>query len=305
MRKINSFFLQNEKHLLGAFLSLYMRHYSFFVLLFCWSSLSLAQDMESEEPLSVDELLDELFVVDTLAVLQAYDDLKGGFLYASISFDEQAYFSGRDFDVDQFGLAPSLTYLSSGGTYLFAGGSYYSELDPVWDVFALGAGQFWSLGTKKQWSVSASYTRSFLGEDSEGLNTHRLSSSVSYKLDPLQLNVAGGYLFGADPSHYVSTSITYETTLAQIGAYELTFEPNLYLLFSQQNIIEQVSFFQFTESTVFDRINSQLELPFTLDNNTLDITLSYTRNFPNNLFEDEDLSTSGYVSISLGWLIPL
>ena len=108
-----------------------------------------------------------------------------------------------------------------------------------------------------------------------------------------------------DPSYYLTSSIIYETTLAQIGAFELTFEPNLYLLFSQQNIIEQVSFFQITESTVFDRVNSQLELPLTLDNNTLDITLSYTRNFPNNLFEDEDLSSSGYVSISLGWLIPL
>jgi hypothetical protein len=198
-----------------------------------------------------------------------------------------------------------LTYLSSGGTYLFAGGSYYSELDPAWDLFALGAGQFWSLGTEKQWSVSASYIHSFLGEDSEGLNTHRLSSSVSYKLDPLQFNVAGGYLFGADPSYYLTTSITYETTLAQIGAFELTFEPNLYLLFSQQNIIEQVSFFRFTESTLFDRVNSQFELPFTIDNNALDITLSYNLNFPNNLFEDEDLSSSGYVSISLGWLIPL
>lgn len=281
-----------------------MRHFSFF-LLACWSSLSLAQNLESEEPSDIDQLLDELFVVDTLAVLQAYDDLKGGFLYASISYDDQAYFSGRDFDIDQFGLAPSLTYLTSGGTYLFAGGTYYSELDPAWDLFALGAGQFWSLGTKKQWSVSASYTHSFLGEDSEGLNTHRLSSSVSYKLDPLQLNVAGGYLFGDEPSYYLSTSINYETTIAQIGAFELTFEPNLYLLFSQQNIVEQVSFFRFTESTVFDRVNSQLELPLTLDNNTLDITLSYTRNFPNNLFEDEDLSSSGYVSISLGWLIPL
>ena len=282
-----------------------MRLFSFFILLVCWSSLSLAQNPESEEPSDIDELLDELFVVDTLAVLQAYDELKGGFLYASISFDEQAYFSGRDFDIDQFGLAPSLTYLSSGGTYLFAGGAYYSELDPEWDLFALGAGQFWSLGTKKQWSVSASYTHSFLGEDSEELNTHRLSSSVSYKLDPLQLHVAGGYLFGAESSYYLSTSVSYDATLAKIGTFELTFEPSLYLLFSQQNIIEQVSIFRFTESSVFDRVNSQLELPLTLDNNTLDITLSYTLNFPNNIFEDEDLSTSGYVSISLGWLIPL
>ena len=287
------------------FLSLPMRQFSFFVLLVCWSSLSLAQTPESKESSDFDELLDELFVVDTLAVLQAYDDLKGGFLYASISYDEQAYFSGRDFDIDQFGLAPSLTYLSSGGTYLFAGGAYYSELDPEWDLFALGAGQFWSLGTKKQWSVSASYTRSFLGEDSEELNTHRLSSSVSYKLDPLQLHVAGGYLFGAEPSYYLSTSVSYDTTLAQIGTFELTFEPNLYLLFSQQNIIEQVSLFRFSESSVFDRVNSQFEIPLSIDNNTVDITLSYVLNFPNNIFEDEDLSSSGYFSISLGWLIPL
>lgn len=282
-----------------------MRHFSFFVILVCWSSLSLAQNSEPEEPLEIDELLDEFFVVDTLAILQAYSDLKAGFLYASVSYDEQAYFSGRDFNIDQFGLAPSLTYLSSGGTYLFAGGSFYSELDPAWDLFALGAGQFWSLGTKKKWSVSTSYTHSFLGEDSEELNTHRLSSSLSYKLKPLQLNVAGGYLFGADPSYYLSTSVNYEMNLAQIGTFELTFEPNLYMLFSQQNIIEQVSFFQFSESTIFDRINSQLLLPLALDNKTLDVTLSYTINFPNNLFEDEDLSSSGYVSISFGWLIPI
>ena len=287
------------------FLYLPMRHFSFFVLLVCWSSLSLAQTPESKESSNIDELLDELFVVDTLAVLQAYDELKGRFLYASISYDEQAYFSGRDFDIDQFGLAPSLTYLSSGGTYLFAGGAYYSELDPQWDLFALGAGQFWSLGTKKQWSVSASYTHSFLGDDSEELNTHRLSSSMSYKLDPLQLNVAGGYLFGAEPSYYLSTSVSYDATLAQIGTFELTFEPSLYLLFSQQNIIEQVSLFRFSESSVFDRVNSQFEIPLSIDNNTVDITLSYVLNFPNNIFEDEDLSSSGYFSISLGWLIPL
>ena len=77
-----------------------MRLFSFIILLVCWSSLSHAQNQESKELSGIDELLDELFVVDTLAVLQAYDDLKGGFLYASISFDEQAYFSGRDFDVD-------------------------------------------------------------------------------------------------------------------------------------------------------------------------------------------------------------
>jgi hypothetical protein len=128
---------------------------------------------------------------------------------------------------------------------------------------------------------------------------------MSYKLAPLQLNLVGGYLFGAEPSYYLSSSLNYEKTLAQIGGFKLTFEPNLYILFSQQKIVEQVSFFRFTESTLFDRVNSQLELPFAFDNDILDITLCYTYNFPNNLFEGEDLSSSGFVSISLGWLISL
>ena len=237
-----------------------MRHFSFFTLLVCWSTLCLAQTQESEKPSDINELLDELFVVDTLAVLQAYEDIKGGFLYASISFDEQAYFSGRDFDIDQFGLTPSLTYLSNGGTYLFAGGSYYSELDPAWDLLALGAGQFWSLGTKKQWSISANYTHSFLGEDSEGLNTHRLSSSVSYKISPLQFNVAG-VTFGDEPNYYFSVSMNYETTLA-VGPFELLLNP-ICISCLPAKYIEQVSFFRFTQSTAFDRVNSQLELPFT------------------------------------------
>ena len=77
------------------------------------------------------------------------------------------------------------------------------------------------------------------------------------------------------------------------------------MLFSQQSIVEQVSFFRSAESTVFDRINSQLELPLVFDNDSIDFAFSYTLNFPNNIFADEDLSSSGFFSLSLGWLIPL
>ncbi|MEC7659373.1 MAG: hypothetical protein VYB41_04770, partial [Bacteroidota bacterium] len=139
----------------------------------------------------------------------------------------------------------------------------------------------------------------------EELNKHRLSSSVSLKEQPFQLYIAGGLLFGADPSYYLSASASYDVTIAQINTIELTFEPSFYMLFSQQSIVEQVSFFRSAESTVFDRINSQLELPLVFDNDSIDFAFSYTLNFPNNIFADEDLSSSGFFSLSLGWLIPL
>lgn len=282
-----------------------MRYISIFYLLIFTSSLALAQTYSPNETNEIDTILDEFFVVDTLAVLQAYDDLKSGFLYASISYDDQAYFSGRDFNIDQYGITPSLTYLNSQSIYLFAGGSYYSALDPAWDMIVLGVGRFWSIGKQKKWSVSAGYTHSFIDDNGEELNKHRLSSTVSFKEQPFQLSIASGLLFGADPSYYLSASGSFDATIAQINNFELNFEPSFYMLFSQQSIVEQVSFFRFAESTVFDLINSQLELPLVFDNDNIDLTLSYTLNFPNNIFADENLSTSGFFSLSLGWLIPL
>ena len=287
------------------FLYLQMRYIPIFLLLIFTSHLALSQTSNAEETNEIDAILDEFFVVDTLAVLQAYDDLKSGFLYASISYDDQAYFSGRDFDVDQYGIAPSLTYLNSQSVYVFAGGSYYSALEPAWDMFVLGAGRFWSIGTQKKWTVSAGYTHAFINDNGEKLNKHRLSSIVSLKQQPFQLSLIGGLLFGADPSYYLYASASFDTTIAKIDNIELRFEPSFDMLFSQQSIVEQVSFFKFAESTVFDRINSQLELPLVFDNDNLDLTLSYTINFPNNIFTDEDLSSSGFFSLSLGWLIPL
>lgn len=282
-----------------------MRNISIVLLLIFTSYLALAQTSIADETNEIDAILNEFFVVDSLAVLQAYDDLKNGFLYASISYDDQAYFSGRDFDIDQYGITPSLTYLNSQSIYLFAGGSCYSALEPAWDMFVLGAGQFWWIGKQKKWIVSAGYTHSFIDENDEDLNKHRLSSSVSLKQQPFQISFAGGLLFGADPSYYFSASASFDTTIAQIDNVELRFEPSFYMLFSQQSIVEQVSFLRYAESTVFDRINSQLELPLVFDNDAIDLTLSYTLNFPNNIFLEENLSSSGFFTLSLGWLIPL
>ena len=69
-----------------------MRYIAVLLLLMFTSHLAVAQTSNSEETNEIDAILDAFFVVDTLAVLQAYDDLKSGYLYASISYDDQAFF---------------------------------------------------------------------------------------------------------------------------------------------------------------------------------------------------------------------
>ena len=79
-----------------------------------------------EEDAILDSLMDELFSTDSLMV----DFSKANFLYTSFSFDESVFFAGRDFDVNQFGFTPSISYMRGQNFFLSLSSAYFSELNP-------------------------------------------------------------------------------------------------------------------------------------------------------------------------------
>ena len=70
-------------------------------------------------------------------------------LYLNLGFDEQAYFSGRDFGLEQYNLQPSLTYIKGNHLFFNPGSAYHSGLIPQWDLVSLGVGYFTPLDKKK------------------------------------------------------------------------------------------------------------------------------------------------------------
>ena len=54
---------------------------------------------------------------------------------------------------------------------------------------------------------------------------------------------------------------------------------------------------------VFELLNTQLNLPLSLVSKSWNIDIAYNINFPRAVASETDLSTTGFFSISLGYLI--
>ena len=78
---------------------------------------------------------------------------------------------------------------------------------------------------------------------------------------------------------------------------------------SEQTTSEQIAYgflnTQTLERDVFDLINTQISIPIELDTGNWDFQLSYNINFPKALASEHDLSTSGFISFSVGYFSSL
>ena len=88
---------------------------------------------QSEEDTVLDSVLDELFQIDSAMV----DLSQNHYLYTTFSFDESVFFAGRDFEIDQFGFTPSISYMQGQNFFVSLGSAYFSELDPNWDFISI------------------------------------------------------------------------------------------------------------------------------------------------------------------------
>ncbi|RPG63941.1 MAG: hypothetical protein CBC02_009260 [Flavobacteriaceae bacterium TMED42] len=258
-----------------------------------------------EEDAILDSLMDELFSTDSLMV----DFSKANFLYTSFSFDESVFFAGRDFDVNQFGFTPSISYMRGQNFFLSLSSAYFSELNPKWDFVSISSGYSLFIDRKQQLSLTGIYSRVFFSDTAAELNPNRISTAFAFHKNRLRLRGTFGYLFGGSTSFYISTGGIYEFSILDNDKLEISLKPQLSLLMSQQTASEQIAsgFFntQTVERDVFDLINTQWSFPLGLDTGNWDFQLSYNINFPKALTSESDLSTSGYVSFSAGYFFAL
>jgi hypothetical protein len=237
-----------------------------------------------EEDTVLDSVLDELFQIDSTMV----DLSQNHYLYTTFSFDESVFFAGRDFEIDQFGFTPSISYMQGQNFFVSLGSAYFSELD---------------------FSITGIYSRVFFSVDAEDLNPNRLSASLSYRKNRSRMRLSVGYLFGGSTSFYTAVSGSYEFSILENARGQIIFNPQLNFLMSEQTVSEQITSGlynnQTIETDVFDLINTQLSLPIQWDTGQWDFELSYNINFPKALSSENDLNTSGYFTVSIGYFSAL
>ena len=264
-----------------------------------------AYPQTEEEDAIIDSVLDELFQTDSSFASLSQSQ----YLYTNLSFDESVFFAGRDFDINQFGFTPSISYMKGQNFFVSLGSAYFSELDPKWDFVSISSGYSFFLDRSDRLSLSGIYSRIFFSADSDELNPNRLSAALAYHKNKIRLRLSAAYLFGGSATFYTDSSASYEIPLLENDQWEISFNPQLGLLMSEQTISEQIAsgFFktQIVERDVFDLINTQITIPLLVDIGTWDFQLSYNLNLPKALIGETNLNTSGYFSFSIGYFSPL
>ena len=121
--------------------------------------------------------------------------------------------------------------------------------------------------------------------------------------------MSGGYLFGGTAAYYLSNNSYFSIDILDGKTLDITVEPRFGVFWGNQTVTELVSVgfnrFQEINKNIFQVLNSELSIPIELDFGNWDIELDYTFSFPNAIPNEESVENSGYISVSLGYLLGL
>jgi hypothetical protein len=233
---------------------------------------------------------------------------RSDYLYTTFSIDDKVYFAGRNFGINQYSFTPNISYMRGQNFFLSLGSAYFSELNPNWDFISLSSGYSVFLDNSKRFNLTGIYSRIFFSADADELNPNRLAISLVYHKKNLRTRMSVGYLFGGSSSLYSALGVSYNINLVEDYKWDLTFNPELSFLFSQQTVSEQISSGfspQQIDQDVFELINTKIEFPIELDFGSWDFEVSYNLNFPNPLIGETNIINTSFFTFTIGYFVGL
>ena len=276
----------------------------FFVMI---SALCTAQEVELSE---ADVILDDLFVSDSLDVLELFDKLKKqDYLYTTVIYNNKTLFSGRDFGVNQYSVFPSISYIDGDNFFLNLNAGYYSGVNPTWDFVTLSGGYSNYLNKRKTLLASGVYSYSSYSQDVADLNNHRLTAGLSFRKKWFRNTLTLGYLFGGASSTFVSNNTYISIDILDTKLFDISLRPRIGFFWGNQTVSELVFIrprqFEYVNTNYFQLLNTEVGIPVELDFGNWDVEIEYTFNSPKALPSEEGIKNSGFILLSLGYLIEL
>lgn len=271
------------------------------------SALCTAQEVELSE---ADVILDDLFVSDSLDVLKLFDKLKKqDYLYTTVIYNNKTLFSGRDFGVNQYSVFPSISYIDGDNFFLNLNAGYYSGVNPTWDFVTLSGGYSNYLNKRKTLLASGVYSYSSYSQDVADLNNHRLTAGLSFRKKWFRNTLTLGYLFGGASSTFVSNNTYISIDILDTKLFDISLRPRIGFFWGNQTVSELVFIrprqFEYVNTNYFQLLNTEVGIPVELDFGNWDVEIEYTFNSPKALPSEEGLKNSGFILLSLGYLIEL
>jgi hypothetical protein len=262
----------------------------------------------------LDGLIDELFFNNQQFLDELIEsDFSFNFLYTSVSYNSNTFFSGRDSGTDQFNIIPQVSYYHSSGFNASISGVYYQNFDPNWDFSSVSLGYFKTLGKNKNFLYNIDYTKFFYTDDFDDFtNSLTLSLGVRNKKRTLGTTVSASYLFGSDESYQIVSNSYLNFTLKRTPNFALRLRPTVNFIIAKQSMaVEKVVFIdqqivaEIVNFNIIDLLNTQLSFPLSLSTKSWDFEFGYNFNLPNSVLKESSIPTSSYFSFSIGHLFDL
>lgn len=269
------------------------------------------------DSLSIFHLIDSLLNLDEL---NDYSQLA-----LRLSYNSNVLWAGRTLGIDQFGLAPGISYYHKSG--LFADASFFwsKDFEPKYYLTILSAGYMHTFS--KRFSVMGSYDRYFYHLADEYIpynNALTLSPFLEFK--PVNFRVDYTFYFGERSAHRIMPSLG--VTLEKNKLFKLdkvSVMPSLFVLMGNETFSEIIfpstraewiaayirvrqglSWYRIETRNVFGVMNYAIMLPLNVRHKQMNFSFSYTYNIPKALSgETLTLSESSFLSASLIWLFDL
>jgi len=284
------------------------------VLLVWLFGLFFVYSQETTQEKELDSLIDELFMEDE-AINELIASLSNfQFLYVSMTYNSDTYFSGRDIDINQYNMTPQITYVHSNGLFACLSGIYYSEFLPNWDVTTATLGYGKNLGKKKLFKYDISYSKYFYANDIDNIysNTLNVGLGVQNKNRTLGTQFSGSYLFGKEQSFQIASQSYVALNLVKNKKMKLKLRPQLSIVAGKQTVELARVYPQngelltdYIENEVFSLINTQINFPLLYNTNSFDFEVGYTINLPTPIGDETSLKTTSFFNVSLAYLIAL
>lgn len=275
------------------------------------SFCSYAQEEISDD---IDSLIDELFF-DNQQFLDELIEKKVSynFLYSSLSYNSNTFFSGRDVGTDQLNLIPQVSYYHSSGFNASISGIYYENFAPSWDFTSVSVGYFNAIGKTKSFIYNVAYTKYFYSDSFDDFtNSLDFSLGIRNKNRTLGSTFSVSYLFGSDEAYQLVSNSFINFNLKRTTNFALRFRPSISFIVARQRffftrLLRTPNGPKFIEVTknVFDLLNTQLSFPIAFSNNSWDFEIGYNLNLPNAVANETDLNTTSFINFSVGYMFDL
>ncbi|HYG20986.1 MAG TPA: hypothetical protein VD816_18740 [Ohtaekwangia sp.] len=265
---------------------------------------------------------------DSLSIFSLIDSLlqlapPGSQLVVRLGYNSNVLSAGRTLGIENFGLAPGISYYHSSGAYADVSGFWSRDFDPAYYLTTVSVGYMHDFSEK--FSFMAGYDRYFYqaAKDQYIPYANTLSVTPVLEFKPVTLIMNYAFYFGDSYAHRIQPGITFTLGKRQwLGLDRIAFTPGFYALFGTEIFTEirypdtlreiirrirmNLPWYEQTDRKVFGLMNYLFTAPLSITFRKWSFNVTYNYSIPKALpGETLTFAESSYLSGSLSYFISL